>query len=115
MFFKFINKCQTEILSCAPHSSHVYDFFMLNECNVLSLSNVCHSILFNVNGSHLYQHKGSSNAKHVSVNVGPVYASSVSELVKPLNVNKPVCSSNATKLNTSSVSKFIKQLNVSKC
>ena len=27
LFFKFINKCQTEILWCAPPSSHVCDFF----------------------------------------------------------------------------------------
>ena len=26
MFFKFINKCQKEILRCAPPSSHVCDF-----------------------------------------------------------------------------------------
>ena len=27
LFFKFINKCQIEILRCAPPSSHVCDFF----------------------------------------------------------------------------------------
>ena len=27
LFFKFINKCQKEILRCAPTSSHVCDFF----------------------------------------------------------------------------------------
>ena len=27
LFFKFINKCRSEILSCAPSSSHVCDFF----------------------------------------------------------------------------------------
>ena len=27
MFFKFINKCQAEILRCVPPSSHVCDFF----------------------------------------------------------------------------------------
>ena len=27
LFFKFINKCQKEILRCAPPSSHVYDFY----------------------------------------------------------------------------------------
>ena len=55
--------------------------------------------------------------KLVSVHVSPVYASSVSELVKPLNVSKPVCYSNATKRNAcngSSVSQRIKPLNVSK-
>ena len=56
---------------------------------------------------------------HVLINVheSPVYASSVSELFKPLNVSKPVCSSNATKhnvCNASSVSQHIKPLNVSK-
>ena len=30
MFFKFINKCQKEILSCAPPSSHVCDFWLLS-------------------------------------------------------------------------------------
>ena len=30
MFFKFINKCQKEILRCTPHSSYVYDFFCPN-------------------------------------------------------------------------------------
>ena len=29
LFFKFINKCQTEILLCAPRTSHVCDFFFL--------------------------------------------------------------------------------------
>ena len=27
MFFKFINKCQKEILRCVPPSSHVWDFY----------------------------------------------------------------------------------------
>ena len=27
LFFKFINKCQKEILKCVPPSSHVCDFF----------------------------------------------------------------------------------------
>ena len=58
-----------------------------------------------------------SNVKLVSVHVGPVYASSVSELVKPLNVSKPLCSSkvsNRNVCNTSSVGKLIKPLNASK-
>ena len=29
LFFKFINKCQTEILRCAPPSSHVHNFLTL--------------------------------------------------------------------------------------
>ena len=71
----------------------------------------------NVGESRLHQRRPASNVKLVSVHVGPVYASSVSELVKPLNVSKPVCSSNATKrnvCNASSVSQRIKPLNVSK-
>ena len=55
--------------------------------------------------------------KLVGVHVSPVYVSSVSELVKPLNVSKPVSSSYATKRNfcsASSVSQPIKLLNVSK-
>ena len=52
----------------------------------LQLSNVCQSILSNVNRSRLYQRKAASNAKHVSVHVSPVYANSVSELVKPLDI-----------------------------
>ena len=55
--------------------------------------------------------------KLVSVHVSPIYARSVSELAKPLNFSKPVCSSNATKrnvCNASSVSQLITPLNVSK-
>ena len=44
----------------------------------------------NVSGSCLYSCKPASNVKLVSVPVSPVYASSVSELVKSLNVSKPV-------------------------
>ena len=71
----------------------------------------------NVSESRLYQRKPASNVKLVSVHVSPVYASSVSELVKPLNNSKLVCSSNATQrniCNASSVSQLIKPLNVSK-
>ena len=55
--------------------------------------------------------------KYVSVHVSSVYTSSACELMKPLNVSKPVCSSNATKpnvCNTSSSSELIKLLKVSK-
>ena len=79
--------------------------------------NVCQPTLSNFSESHLYQRKLASNVKLVSVNVSSVYASSVSELVKPLKVSEPVYSSNATKhnvCNASSVSQFIKPLNVSK-
>ena len=58
-----------------------------------------------------------NNAKLFSGNVSLIYASSVSKLVKPLNVSIPVCSSNTTKRNvciTSSASQSIKPLNVSK-
>ena len=44
-------------------------------------------------------------------------SSSVCELIKPLNLSKPFCSSNATKrnvCNASNVSQFTKALNVSK-
>ena len=67
--------------------------------------------------SNLHHRKPSRNVKLVSVHASPVYASSVSELFKPLNVSKPVCSSNATKrnvCNANSVSQRIKPLNVSK-
>ena len=84
--------------------------FSLNEHDFPSLSNVCQPISSNISESRLHQHKPASNVK-LSVHVSPIYASSVSELVKPLNVSKPVCSSNATKrnvCNTNSVSQRIK-------
>ena len=65
----------------------------------------------------MYQRKPTSNVKLVTVCKSPVYARSVSELIKPLDISYPVCSSNATKrnvCNVSSVSQFIKSLNVSK-
>ena len=55
--------------------------------------------------------------KHISIHASLLYTSSVNELVKPLNISKPVCWSNATKCyfcNTGSVSQFIKPFNVSK-
>ena len=91
--------------------------FSLNEHNFPPLSNVCQPILSNIGESCLHQRKPASKVKLVSVHVRLVYASSVSELVKPLNVSKPVCSSNATKrnvCNASSVSQRVKLLNVSK-
>ena len=91
--------------------------FLFNEHDIPPLSNVCQPILPNVSESRLYQRKPASNVKLVSVHVSPVYASIVSELVKPLNDSKPVCSSNATQrniCNASSVSQLIKPLNVSK-
>ena len=30
-FFKFISKCQKEIMRCAPLSSHMCDFFNMSE------------------------------------------------------------------------------------
>ena len=90
---------------------------MLNEHDFPLLSNICQPILSNVSESRLYQRKPASNVKLGNVYVSPVYASSVSELVKPLNISKPVCSSNATQhnvCNASSVSQLIKPLNVSK-
>ena len=90
---------------------------MLNEHDFPPLSDVCQPILSNVSESRLYQHKPASNVKLVSAHVSPVYASSVSELIKPLNNSKPVSSSNATQrhvCNASSVSQLIKPLNVSK-
>ena len=91
--------------------------FSLNEHDIPPLSNVCEPILSNVGESCLHQHKPASNVKLVSVHVSLVYASSGSELIKPLNVSKPVCSSNAAKsniCNASSMSQCIKPLNVSK-
>ena len=90
--------------------------FSLNEHYFPPLSNFCQPIFSNVRESHLYQGKVASNVKHVSVHVSPVYACSVSEFVKPLNVSKPVCSNNATKrnvCNASSASQLIKPLNLS--
>ena len=90
---------------------------MLNEHDIPLLSNVCQSILPHVSESCLYQGKPASNVKLVSVHVSPIYTSSVSELVKPLNISKLVYSSNATQhnvCNASNVSKLIKLLNVSK-
>ena len=91
--------------------------FSVNEHDFPPLSNGCLPILSNVSESRLYQRKPASNVKLVSVHVSPVYASSVGELVKPLNISKPVCSSNVTKRNVykaSSASQLIKPLNVSK-
>ena len=91
--------------------------FLLNEHDFPPLSNACQPILSNVSESRLYQRKPASNVKLGNVYVSPVYASSVSELVKPLNNSKPVCSSNATQrnvCNACSVSQLIKPLNVSK-
>ena len=88
--------------------------FPLNERDFPSLSNVCEPILFNVNHVCI-------NIKRlvmcVSAHESLVYAGSVSELAKPLNVSKRVCSNNATKrnaCNASSTSYLIKSLNVSK-
>ena len=91
--------------------------FSLNEHEVPPLSNVCHPILSNVSESRLYQCKPASNLKLVSVHVSLVYTSSVSELVKSLNVSKLFCSRNATKHNVCkvrSVSQLVKPLNVGK-
>ena len=92
-------------------------YFLLNEHDFPPLSNVCQPILSNVSESSLHQRKSATNVKLVSVHVSPAYSSSISELVKPLNNNKPVCSSSATQCNVcnaSSVSQLIKPLNVSK-
>ena len=46
LFFKFINKCQKEILRCAPPSSHVCDFlvYYLIHMNIYTLNlPVCNS------------------------------------------------------------------------
>ena len=90
--------------------------FSLNDRDFPQLSNVGQSILANVSGSHLHQRKVASNVEHVSVHVIPVYVSSVRELVKPLIVSSPVCSSNAAKrnvCNVSSTSKLVKSLSLS--
>ena len=41
LFFKFIKKCQTEILRCAPPFSHVYDF-----CNNIHFCNALIILIF---------------------------------------------------------------------
>ena len=61
------------------------------------LFHVCQPILSNVNESRFHQRKPASSVKLVSVYVSPGYVSSVSQFVKPLNISKPLCSSNATK------------------
>ena len=82
------------------------------------LSTICQPILSNVSESRLHQRKPGSNVKLVSVDVSPVCASSVSELIKQLNIGKPVCSGNATKRNVCNASSIIqlikKPLNVRK-
>ena len=89
--------------------------FSLNQHDFPPLSNVCLPILSNVSGSttRFYQRKPLSNVKHVSVHVSPVCVTSVSELVKPLNVSKPVCYSNATKRNVWNASSVSKPLSFS--
>ena len=87
--------------------------------NFPPLSNVYQRILSNVSRSitRLYQCKPVINDTHVSVHVNPAYTSSASELIKPLTVSTPACSSNTTKrnvCNTSSASQLIKPLNLSK-
>ena len=37
----FINKCQTEILTCVPPSPHVCDFFFKEQLQVRLLFNLC--------------------------------------------------------------------------
>ena len=91
--------------------------FLLNEREFPPLSNVCQLVLSNVSGSRFYQHKPASHVKLATVHVSPLYDSGVSELIKPLNVSKPVCSSNTTKRNVCnaiSISQLIKPLNLSK-
>ena len=90
-------------------------FFFLNEHNVPPLSNVCHPFWSDVSGC-LFQCKAASNVKHVSVHANPANTSSVSKLMKSLNISNPVPGT-ATKrnvCNASTVSQFIKPLNVSK-
>ena len=91
--------------------------FSLTEHGFTPLSNVCQPILSNVRESRLRLRKPASNVKLVCFHASPVYASSVSGLVKPLSISKPVCSSNVTKrnvCNASSVSQLIKPLNAGK-
>ena len=91
--------------------------FSLNERDFPLLSIVCQHILSNVSESRLYQRKPARNVKLVGVLASTVYTSSVGELVKPLNISKPVCSSKATKRNVCNairVSKLTIPLNVSK-
>ena len=89
--------------------------FSLNEHDVPPLSNACLPILSNFSGSitRFYQRKPLSNVKHVNVHVSPVWVTSVSELVKPLNVRKPVPYNNATKRNVCNASSVGKPLSLS--
>ena len=71
--------------------------FSLYKHNFPPLSNACQSILSNVSESRLHQCKPSSNVKLATVHVSPVYANSVSELIKPLmlaNLSVPVMQPN---------------------
>ena len=78
--------------------------FLFNEHDFPPSSNVYQPNLLNASEPRLYQCKPASNVNVVSVHLSPVCGS------------KPVCSSNATKrnVNVSSVSQLIKPLNVSK-
>ena len=83
----------------------------------MPLSNVCQPILSIDSGSatRSYQRKPGNNMKHVSVHVSVIYVRSVSKLINPLNVRKPVCSSKTTEsnaCNASSPGQFLKPLNV---
>ena len=62
--------------------------FSLNEHIFPLLSNVCQPVLSNVSESCLHQRKSTSNVKLGSVHVSFVSASSVSELIKSLNISK---------------------------
>ena len=70
--------------------------FSLNVDDFPPLSNVCQPISSNFSESRLHHRKPANNVKLTSVHVNPVYASSAGELVKPLNVSKPPCSSKVT-------------------
>ena len=64
--------------------------FLLNEHNFPPLSNVCHPFWSDVSGSCLFQCKTASNVKHLSVHANPANTSSVSKLMKSLNISNPV-------------------------
>ena len=57
LFFKFLNKCQTEILGCAPPSSHVCDFYF-QKWLISTVSSVLKAFLIMMRGFHLKAYEG---------------------------------------------------------
>ena len=96
--YLYSDNCKNKVLVHSPYSKNC-NSFSLNERNFPRLSNVFQPISSNISELRLHQRKPDCNVKLISVHVSPVYASSVSELVKPLKISKRVCSSNSRKRN----------------